>query len=64
LGSVIAQTCEAAQINQAKMRKEIRTIEMSVATILDDARLLEIDEELLAPLVKAIGNVRSQLERL
>jgi len=62
--SVVVQACAAAQIDEARVRSEIRTMAMPVATVLDDARRLGIAEEFLTPLAKTVENVRSQLERL
>ncbi len=62
--SVLAQACEAANIDQDIARNEIKNMAAPLATVLDDARRMGIGDEFLKPLSKIVGNVRLQLEAL
>lgn len=62
--SAIAQACDAASINIAEVRREIKVMAEPLATILADARGLGVDEKFLTPLQKTVDNVRTQLEDL
>lgn len=62
--SVIAQACEAADLDEALLKTEIKAMSGPMAAVLADARALGIDEEFLVPLKKPIEDVRSQLEAM
>lgn len=62
--SVIGQACEAAALDQAKVKAGVRMMLAPLATLFADARASGIDEQFLLPLEKTVENVRLQLEKL
>lgn len=62
--SVISQACAAAGLDVADVTPEVQLMAGPMATILDEARSLGVEEHFLAPLKKSVANVLSQLEAL
>ncbi|MBC3907981.1 type II toxin-antitoxin system HipA family toxin [Undibacterium umbellatum] len=62
--SVIQQACAAAALDKAVVTDGIRMMAKPMASLLDDARDLGIEEEFLTPLEQSIMNIRKQLEKL
>ena len=62
--SVIEQACAAAQVNLHAVTTAVAAMALPLATLFDDARALGIEERFLAPMNKALDNVRAQLENL
>lgn len=62
--SVIEQACAAAQVNLHAVTAAVAAMALPLATLFDDARALGIEERFLAPMNKALDNVRAQLENL
>ena len=62
--SVIEQACAAAQVDRHAVTAAVAAMALPLATLFDDARALGIEERFLAPMNKALDNVRAQLENL
>ncbi|WP_065307105.1 HipA domain-containing protein [Janthinobacterium psychrotolerans] len=62
--SVIEQACAAAQVNLHAVTAAVAAMALPLSTLFDDARALGIEERFLAPMNKALDNVRAQLENL
>lgn len=62
--SVIEQACAAAQVDLHAVTAAVAAMALPLATLFDDARALGIEERFLAPMNKALDNVRAQLENL
>lgn len=62
--SVIEQACTAAQVNLHDVTAAVAATALPLATLFDDGRALGIEERFLAPMHKALDNVRAQLENL
>lgn len=62
--SVIAQACDAADLDRDAVRTAVKAMAAPMATLLADARVLGIGETYLQPLRKTVDNVRTQLEAL
>ena len=62
--SVIEQACTAAQVDLQAVTAAVAAMALPLATLFDDARALGIEERFLAPMNKALENVRAQLENL
>lgn len=62
--SVIEQACEAAQVERHAVTAAVAAMARPLATLFDDGRALGIEERFLAPMNKALDNVRAQLENL
>ena len=62
--SVIEQACAAAQVDRHAVTAAVAAMALPLSTLFDDARALGIEERFLAPMNKALDNVRAQLENL
>lgn len=62
--SVIGPACDAAKVDRAEVKAGVRMMTTPLATLMADARALEIEEQFLTPLATTMENVRSQLEAL
>lgn len=62
--SVIEQACAAAQVDRHAVTAAVAAMALPLATLFDDGRALGIEERFLAPMNKALDNVRAQLENL
>jgi serine/threonine-protein kinase HipA len=62
--SVIAQACDAAQVDPARVTAGVRAMAAPLATVVADALALGIEAPFLEPLQKTIENIRAQLEAL
>jgi serine/threonine-protein kinase HipA len=62
--SVIAQACDAAQVDRALVTAGVRAMAAPLATLLADALALGIEASFLDPWRKTVENVRAQLEAL
>ena len=62
--SVIAQACDAAQVDRATVTASVRRMAIPIGTLLVDALALGIEAQFLEPLQRTIENVRLQLEEL
>ena len=62
--SAIAQACDAAKVDQGRVRAEVAHIAAPLASLFDDARALGIAERFLQPLANTVAAMRSQLENL
>ena len=62
--SVIAQACEAAQIDPGPVKSAVREMALPLADLLDYGRSLGIESNFLDPLAATVAQVRAQLEAL